>query len=204
MNEKKPDLRNDVLSKLEGRNDVLAGLASRSVSDALPPHSYPGMLPVNSMMDRRYMNIYPGIDRPPSLWNPLGLEVNHRAELQRSAMEREKQELLRMQYAALEYDRLRENDLLMRERDFASKIPPPLRPADPFAPGGAGLNNMYVPRTGSSSPLVNHNSSSKSNSPSSTVGGTTATDTIKQCTSLKLSHCHQSEAQQPSATQYLT
>lgn len=151
VNEKKPDIRNDILPKIEGRND------------SLPPHSYPGMMPVNSMMDRRYMGMYPGMERPQGLWNPLGLDMNHRVDLQRSAMEREKQELLRMQY--LELDRLREHELLMREREF-NKIPPPLRPADPFVPGGP-INSMYLPRTGS--PLVNHNTS-KSNSPSSTVG----------------------------------
>ena len=119
-----------------------------------------------------------------SMWNPFSMG-HHRMELEQRERERILQRSLNPLGSMIDHERFREQELLLRERHnmearremFAQmerdhhaaaeldrgRIPPPLRPVDPYRHPAAAV---YHPRT--ASPMLNHNHTSKSSSPSST------------------------------------
>lgn len=178
----KDERKDDAIAVLnDKRNDLLSQAASA-------PHPL-------SMLDRsRLVNPYHALpERMPIIWNPFErMDLQPRLDLQKE-FERE-----RLGYrfpnplaSPLDMERykLEHQELLMRERlhveqrrdmerfaqmerereknDYDRNKIPPLKPADPYIAVTSG--NIYG-RSGS--PVtVNHNSTSKSNSPSSAVGG---------------------------------
>ena len=149
---------NDIIIKSEAKNDIIAhsfpGLGfNRSVSplerSRLLAGGYPGMVP-GVGLDR-------AMHHPQSNLLPTSFDLTpHQLDLKRSM---EAEERLRR---LAEHQRYPEHELLERV-----KLPPPLRPLDGYMPGMPPAS-IYMPRN--PSPLLNSHGTSKSSSPSSTVG----------------------------------
>ncbi|XP_013416599.1 autism susceptibility gene 2 protein homolog isoform X3 [Lingula anatina] len=95
--------------------------------------------------------------------NPLGSLMEHER-----LREQARQEMMMREHAAREMEAARVRDMqMLYEREFSerSKIPP-LRPDSYFTPSASGSIHFTRP----ASPLVNHSSTTKTNSPSSSVG----------------------------------
>lgn len=184
-------LRNDLLKAEAGRNNLMPMFGP----GLLPPNS---MLERERFLNPAFQGL--DRPPQPGLWNPFDraverqrMEALERERLirsrfptplasmierershyeqemmlrdrvlrERQAQERELEQRIALDRVAMERERIASE---MADRN---KIPP-LRPVDPFFNMGLPPNSLYLQRN--SSPLVNHNSRSKTNSPSSAVG----------------------------------